>query len=114
MFPRGLFSSSDNDTEEYKVEVVDIYADDESFEKHEMTDNHYNKTRLLQLGFSTFTSEKTRILLPWKTTSRFRQAVKYGRSHVGQNVPNGSEVWDALCTLLHKVMSYFTMSRQYR
>jgi hypothetical protein len=50
---------------------------------------HYYKTRLLQLGFSTSTSEKTRILLTWKTTSRFRQAIKCGYSHVGQDVPNG-------------------------
>jgi hypothetical protein len=40
-------------------------------------------------GFSTSTSEKTRTLLTWKTTSRFRQAVKCGHSHVGQDVPNG-------------------------
>jgi len=40
-------------------------------------DFHYNKTRLLQLGFSTSTSEKTMTILPWKTTSRFRQAIKY-------------------------------------
>jgi len=61
---------------------------------------HYYKTRLLQLGFSTSTSEKIRTLLTWKTTSRFRQAVKCGHSHVGQDVPNehvpnGSEVWSA-------------------
>jgi hypothetical protein len=61
---------------------------------------HYNKTRLLQLDFSTFTSEKTRTLLTWKTTSRFGQAVKCGHSNVGQDVPNGhvpngSELWGA-------------------
>ena len=59
---------------------------------------HYNKTCLLQLGFSTSASEKTRTLLPWKTTSHFGQAVKCVRSHVRQDipnghVPNGSEVW---------------------
>jgi hypothetical protein len=80
---------------------------------------HYNKTRLLQPGFSTSTSEKTRTLLLWKTTSRFRQTGKYGCSHVRQDVsnghvPNGSEVWGAPRTLLHKVMSYFTTSHQYR
>jgi hypothetical protein len=80
---------------------------------------HYNKTRLLQLGFSTSTSEKTMTILPWKMTSRFRQAIKYGRSHVGQDIPNGyvpndSEVWGAPRTLHHKVMSYVTTSRQYR
>ena len=51
--------------------------------------SHYYKTCLLQLGFSTSTSEKTKTLLTWKTTSRFRQAVKCGHSHVGQDVPNG-------------------------
>ena len=57
--------------------------------------SHYNRTRLLQLGFSTSTSEKTQTLLTWKMTSRFGQAVKYGHSYVGQDVPNGSEVWGA-------------------
>jgi len=80
---------------------------------------HYNKTRLLQLGFSTSITEKTRTLLTWKMTSCFRQALKCGRSHVGQDVPNGyvpngSEVWGAPRTLLHKVMFYFTTSRQHR
>ena len=47
--------------------------------------------------FKISTSEKFRNSLPWKTTSRFRQAVKYGHNHVGQDVPigrvpNGSEV----------------------
>lgn len=32
MYPRLLFSSSDNDSEEDEVEVVDICTDDESFE----------------------------------------------------------------------------------
>jgi hypothetical protein len=58
----------------------------------------YNKTRLLQLGFSTSTSEKTHTLMTWKPTSRFKEAVKCGYSHVGQDVPNGhvpndSKVW---------------------
>jgi hypothetical protein len=44
---------------------------------------HYYKTCLLQLGFSTSTNEKTRTLLTWKMTSRFRQAVKCSHSHVG-------------------------------
>ena len=49
----------------------------------------FNKTRLLRLGSSISTSEKTQTLLPWKTTSRFRQTVKYGQSHhVGQDIPN--------------------------
>ena len=61
---------------------------------------HYNKTCLLQLVFSTSTSEKTRTLLTWKTTNRFGQAVKCGHGNVGQDVPNGhvpngSEVWGA-------------------
>ena len=37
--------------------------------------DHYNKTRFLQLGFSTSTSEKTRTLLPWKTTSHFNKCI---------------------------------------
>ena len=75
---------------------------------------HYNKTRILQLGFFNPTSEKTQTLLTWKTTSRFGQAVKCGHSHVGQDVPNGSEVWGAPRASLHKVMPYFTMPRQYK
>jgi hypothetical protein len=59
---------------------------------HAIEFSHYYKTRLIQLGFSTSTSEKTRTLLTWKTTSRFRQAVKCGHSHVGQDVSNDSEV----------------------
>ena len=52
-------------------------------------------------------------------TSRFGQAVKFGHSNVGQDVPNGhvpngSEVWGAPRASLHKVMSYFTMPRQYK
>ena len=39
--------------------------------------------------FLTSTSEKTQTSLPLKTTNRSRQAVKFGRSHVGQDVPNG-------------------------
>ena len=80
---------------------------------------HYYKTRLLQLGFPTHGSEKTRTLLTWKTTSRFGQEVKCGHSNVGHHVPNGhipngSEVWGAPRASLHKVMSYFTMPRQYK
>jgi hypothetical protein len=43
-------------------------------------------------------------------TGRFRQALKCGRSHIGQDVPNGhvpndNEVLGVPRTLLHKVMS---------
>ena len=84
-----------------------------------MLETHYNKTRLLQLGFLTPTGEKTQTLLTWKTTSRFGQAIKCGYSHVGQDVPNGhvlngSEVRVAPDASLHKVISYFTMFRQYK
>ena len=77
---------------------------------HDFGTIHYYKTRLLQLGFLTPTSEKIQTLLTWKTTSRSGQAVKCGHSYVGQDVPNGhvpngSEVWGAPCALLHKVMS---------
>ena len=42
--------------------------------------NHHYKTRLLQLGFLTPTSEKIQTLLTWKTTSRSGQTVKEYRT----------------------------------
>ena len=53
---------------------------------------HYYKTRLLQLGFLTPTSEKIQTLLTWKTTSRSGQAVKCGHSYDEQDVPSRGSV----------------------
>ena len=76
---------------------------------------HYNKTRLLQLGFPTHTSEKTKTLLTWKTTSRFRQAVKSCRTRHSQWICSQWQwSWGCSACFTHKVMSYFTMCWQYK